>query len=39
MSVHDKDGKVGLNASHVHEHAFLQLQLKETFEINHRLTI
>lgn len=36
MAVYDKDGKVGLSASHVYEHAFLQIQLKEVFEINHR---
>ena len=39
LAVHDKDGKIGINASHVHEHAFLQLQLKEAFEINHRLNL
>ena len=38
IHVHDKDGKQGINASNVYEHAFLQLQLKEVFEINHRLT-
>ena len=37
MHVHNKDGKQGISASNVYEHAFLQLQLKEVFEINHRL--
>ena len=37
IPLHDKDGKVGISASHIYEHAFLQLQLKEVFEINHRL--
>ena len=27
LNVLDRDGKIGINASHVHEHAFLQLQL------------
>lgn len=37
MGVHSPDGQVGLNKSNVYEHAFLQLQLKETFELNSRL--
>ena len=36
LHVHNKDGKQGISASNVYEHAFLQLQLKEVFEINHR---
>ena len=36
--MHDKDGRPGISASNVKEHAFLQLQLKEAFELNHRLT-
>lgn len=37
--MNDKEGRIGINASNVKEHAFLQLQLKEAFEINHKLTI
>lgn len=37
LPVNDKEGRVGINASNVKEHAFLQLQLKEAFEINFRL--
>ena len=36
MNVYDKTGKVGINATHVYEHAFFQLQLMEVFELNHR---
>ena len=37
IPLEDKDGKNGISASHVYEHAFLQLQLKEVYEVNHRL--
>ena len=37
IPLYDKSGKHGIRESNVYENAFLQLQLKETFELNHRL--
>lgn len=36
MKVYDKDGREGIKESDMYQHAFLQLQLQELLEINHR---
>ena len=36
LALYDKSGKHGIRESNVYENAFLQLQLKEAFELNYR---
>ena len=36
LGVVDKDGRAGVSSSSAYEHAFLQLQRQECFEINKR---